>query len=196
MKNITCLFIFINVVSVFVSYGQKIQNIIYIEQVGPFQELRLKQAGLNNESFFIQEGNNNILIHFQEGNNNQTFVLQYGSGNLFKLKQIGEHNLIGSKDYYFEQRGNGNKFAGVDYNQSFEFAEGNFAEQFQGAKLAPESFQNGDENIIGLQQGIGDMSLIQQTGNENGILLWQNGGGNYAVILQNGDRNHVRTIQK
>jgi hypothetical protein len=142
--------------------------------------------------------------------------MQLGDGNSFKLNQTGDDNWVGwnpdavistspfktdlllSRNAYFKQDGNNNRFAGVVLNASNNpsFRAGLDAEQFNGATLSHESYQKGDYNDIGLRQGQDDLGLIQQDGIGNEALLWQGGADqNRATMMQFGNNNSASVVQ-
>jgi hypothetical protein len=151
---------------------------------------------------------NNYASVKQIGNLNYGKVMQLGDNNLFKLNQTGDDNRVGynenssglkdSRNAYFAQDGNNNRFAGVakNANNDIFFNSGLDAEQFNGATLSHESYQKGDYNDIGLRQGQDDIALIKQDGNGNEALLWQEGADqNDATMLQFGNNNSSVVVQ-
>ena len=149
---------------------------------------------------------NNFVSIDQLGNNNKAKMMQLGDNNSFKLNQTGEGNAVGyfdgslqpARNAYFAQDGNNNRFAGVVLNASNtpSFRAGLDAEQFNGATLSYESYQNGNYNDIGLRQGKDDIALIQQDGFSNAALLWQQGvDQNDATMLQFGNNNSASVVQ-
>ena len=148
----------------------------------------------------------------QDGASNNATVMQLGENNIFELNQFGNENYVGQKgqvqdgNQWFLQQGDGNRFRGVSENNgelSYDWTI--FAEQNNGATLDNDtegidgyygSFQNGDDNRIGLRQGMDDWALIQQLGNSNTALLYQFGvDRNEATILQNGNSNQASVFQ-
>jgi hypothetical protein len=149
---------------------------------------------------------NNFVSINQTGNENKAKMMQLGDNNLFKLTQNGDGNEVGyfagslepSRNAYFTQDGNNNKFAGVyiNANNDLSFWESQDAEQNNGATLDYQSYQKGDYNTIGLRQGMDDWALIQQDGIGNVGLLYQYGADqNQATMIQDGNYNTSQIVQ-
>ena len=153
----------------------------------------------------------------QTGDDNIGKLMQIGDNNSFKLSQTGSGNSVGFDDddgtqlpdrnEYFYQDGDNNQFAGLNKSgDNISFRANWDAEQHNGALLDAGSegitgyygsFQQGDDNVIGLRQGASDEALIQQLGNNNTSTLWQQGSGtNEATMLQNGNNNTASLIQE
>jgi hypothetical protein len=154
------------------------------------------QIGDENKAYIYQRGlTNNVATQNQIGNYNEAFLVQNGRDNFFQLEQIGDGNIVGEEGNAFTQNGDGNKFAGVTNVAGLAFDEDGFAIQSDGATLDLDSYQTGNNNIIGLNQGEGDVGLIQQLGDNNEALLWQGGGANDASIIQTGNGNTAHVMQ-
>lgn len=160
-----------------------IQQIAVVEQYGDNNQSEIEQNGFGNQVFIEQFNNENTFS-----------ISQYGENNLMKLKQLGNRSILGKNT--FIQLGNSNKFAGTNKTDKLIFNETEYALQEDGATLDMCSFQNGNDNYIGLNQGVDDVGMIQQFGNGNETLLWQDGGGNHAQIMQYGNGNSVRLMQE
>lgn len=187
-------------------------NIVNLDQVGDNNVARLSN-GYNYSTVNgvpgINPANSNTIELEQIGSNNWVRNFQLGDNNLLRLKQNGNGNTVGGRTprsstlpdgrnaraEYFQQYGDNNKLAGVlKSGDNLSFDEAGFAEQNDGSTLDAASYQFGNDNIIGLRQGEGDMGLIQQDGNDNSALLWQD-YSNDATIIQSGNMNSAEISQ-
>ncbi|WP_159520880.1 curlin repeat-containing protein [Sunxiuqinia indica] len=149
----------------------------------------------------------NFASATQYGDGNHAKNIQLGSYNTFKLTQNGDNNSVGwngatslqeSRNAYFTQDGNHNKFVGVwkSTGEDLSLWESKDAQQNHGSIVDVASYQRGDYNTIGLRQGKDDIALIQQNGISNEALLWQQGADqNNATMMQFGNNNSAAVVQ-
>jgi hypothetical protein len=196
MEKIFYILILKMFISLTFAIAQDMNNVIYIKQVGNVNLLKAEQIGYKNKAGFYQHGSDNTVGNIQYGHENHAYIQQLGNGNLFKIEQFGNENHMGADGNSFIQLGDGNKFAGVTKSNSLTFDENGYAIQNDAAELDIDSYQIGDNNVIGLRQGTSDIGQIKQFGDGNNALLWQDGGGQNAVLLQTGNKNAANVIQK
>ena len=175
-------------------YGGNNDHITIIQKDGDNNRAQISQGFIYDDLNYnfsrpVYDVDNNNATVTQIGNSNVSKLMQLGDGNGFSLTQTGNGNKVGdapggletARNGYFEQDGDGNIFVGA---------------QTDGATLDNTSRQTGDDNLIDMEQGAGDIAKIIQQGNLNDAFLTQMGGGQNATILQTGDSNVATVTQQ
>lgn len=129
-------------------------------QLGDDNLSSVDQDGNDNDSVVLQEGDENISDVKQDGNNNSSDVDQWGDRNNSDVDQLGDNNTATLDQGYF----------GADNTSTvLQDGDGNSSDTFQ-------------DNFYG---NPGNMSTVDQIGNDNVSIVSQLGDNNQLVIKQN-----------